>query len=155
MKKAEFNKRGTRQLVDTGWKTFDRQTNCISAGNVIANTQISTYVRPYRETECNGLTFKPGELMTLDLKPYVKYRIPEAILDLLEFKVRKDSLILYMFFTTPKGRIEPEPFLWVLTTKEPHPRLKISRVVCHLGQRYMKRYDAADEILKYITEENK
>ena len=34
MKEAKFNKTGTRQLVDTGWKTFDRQTNCISTGNV-------------------------------------------------------------------------------------------------------------------------
>ena len=102
MKKAEFNKRGTKMLVDTGWKEFDRQTNCITAGNAVCNTQMSTYIRPFSETECNGLVFRPGELMAFDLKPYVKYGIPEAVLSLLEFKGRRDSLILYMFFTTRK-----------------------------------------------------
>ena len=154
MKTARYNKTGTRQLVGTGWKEFDRQTNCITTGNAVCNTQMSTYIRPFSETECNGHVFRPGELMAFDLKPYVKYGIPEAVLSLLEFKGRKDSLILYMFFTTPKGQTEPEPFLWVLTTKEPHPRLKISRVIYHFGQRYTKRFKAEEEILKYITEGN-
>ena len=43
--------------------------------------------------------------------------------------------------------------MWVLTTKESHPRLKISRVVYNFGQRYTKRFKAELEILKYITED--
>lgn len=155
MKKAEFNKRGTKMLVDTGWKTFDRQTNCITTGNAVCNTQMSTYIRPFSETECNGRVFRPGELMAFDLKPYVRYGIPESILSLLEFKGRKESRILYMFFTRPRGSDGLRPFLWVLTTKEPNPKLVISRVVYEFGQRYTKRFKAEAEILKYITEEEK
>jgi hypothetical protein len=157
MKKAEFNKKGTRQLVDTGWKTFDRQTNCISTGNVIANTQLSLYIRPYRETECNGLTFKPGELLEADLKAF-GYGPPDDIMHILRDRDREKSVILYMFSTSEwvgniVGRRMRVPFLWVVTDYD-HVLIKI-RVVHRFGAQMWKRRDAAKEILKYITEERK
>lgn len=157
MKKAVFNKRGTRQLIDTGWKTFDRQTNCISTGNVIANTQLSLYIRPYHETECNGYTFKPGELLEADLKSF-RYRPPDDVMDILRDKGREKSVILYMFSTDEVvgnivGRYMRVPFLWVVTTED--HRLVCSRVGHRMGAMMGKRYKAAGEILKYITEEKK
>ena len=157
MKKAKFNKKGTKQLIDTGWKTFDRQTNCISTGNVIANTQLSLYIRPYRETECNGLSFKPGELLEADLKAF-GYRPPDDVMDILRDKRRGKSVILYMFSTSEVvgnivGRRMRVPFLWVVT--DHHHRLIGCSYVYRCGAQMRKRYDAAYEILKYITEENK
>lgn len=151
MKEAKFNK--TRMLVDTGWKTFDRQTNCISAGNVIANTQLSTYVRPYRETECNGLSFKPGELLEADLKAF-GYRPPDDVLGILRDKGRERSVILYMFSTYETvgnivGRRMRVPFLWVATDDD--HRLMHTHVVYRMGAMMGKRFKAKDEILKYIT----
>ncbi len=55
----------------TGHRTFDRQSEeCLMSGNVIANTQLSFYVRPVHETECNGFTNKPGELFNFDIQQF-------------------------------------------------------------------------------------
>jgi hypothetical protein len=152
MKEKKFNKTGTKMLVDTGWKTFDRQTNVISTGNVVSNTQFSMYIRPFGETECNGTHFRPGELLDFDMKPFRKYYdVPSEIMRILYDKDRNDSLILYMFRTFEGTK--PVPFLWVITTKHPEYRLVHREVVYYMHQRYTKRLKAADEILKYITED--
>ena len=156
MKKAEFNKKGTKQLVDTCWKTFDRQTNCISTGNVVANTQLSLYIRPYQETECNGFTFKPGELMEVDLKSFT-YRPPDNIMDILRDKSREKSVILYMFSTSETvgnivGKRMRVPFFWVITGG--NHRLVRRHIVYRHGAQMWKRQKAADEVLKYITDDD-
>lgn len=154
MKKPKFNKKGTRQLVDTGWRTFDRQTNLVSTGNVIANTQLSLFVRPFGETECNDATFRPGELLDADMKAF-RYRPPDDVMGILFDKDRKDSVILYMFYTRERvgnivGRSMAVPFLWVVTTED-HRLIKL-RVVHRFGAQMWKRQKAAKEIMKYITE---
>ena len=68
-----WNKRGTRMLIDTGYKRFDKQTNFISYGNVLSNTQYSFYIRNKFDTECNGSNFETGELRNFDLKYFTKY----------------------------------------------------------------------------------
>lgn len=45
-----WNKRGSKMLFKTAYKTFDKQTNFISSGNVIASTQYSNLIR-CNETE--------------------------------------------------------------------------------------------------------
>lgn len=151
-KKEESNKSGTRQLVDTGWKEFDRQTNCITTGNAVCNTQISSFIRPYSDTKCNGFTFKPGELLEADLKPFKKYDIPDRILGRLDGTDREDDLILYMFFTMKRGSTKVDPFLWVVTTPGPACLKLVEYAVVHeFGTSLVKRWDAKNEILKYIT----
>lgn len=153
MKKAKFNRTGTRMLVDTGWKEFDRQTNCITTGNAVCNTQISSFIRPYSDTKCNGFTFKPGELLEADLKPFRKYDIPDRILGRLDRTDREDDLILYMFFTTKRGSTKADPFLWVVTTPGPASHRLVEYAVVHeIGTSSIKRWNAKDEIIKYITE---
>ena len=70
MKEAKYNKTGTRQIIDTGFKKFDKATNLISAGNVIANTQYGNFIRPYNMVLCNGNKFHKGHLMECDLKGF-------------------------------------------------------------------------------------
>ena len=55
----------------TGHKTYDRATHgYISTGNVISGGQYSTYVRGYKETECNGIINEPGHLQRFDLDSF-------------------------------------------------------------------------------------
>lgn len=58
---------GNHMLFESGHKTFDRQVDCISTGNVIGHVQLSFYIRAYTETRCNGLTWPPGHLRAFDL----------------------------------------------------------------------------------------
>ena len=149
MKKAVFNKRGTKQIVHTGYNEFDRQTNLITTGNVISNTQISGFIRPFQEQECNGLTLKRGHLLDFDIKGFKKWFIPQAILNVINDRERTDSVILYMFFTTHK-QYGVQPFLWVVTDK--NHKLIEHKVVSESRQWIYKRIAAAMEILQYITD---
>ena len=149
MKEAIFNKRGTKQIVNTGFKLFDKQTNCITTGNAICNTQFSSFIRPFSQCECNGFVRREGELMHFDLNPFKKWRVPSAIQDVLKDRERKDSVILYMFFTNNK-EFGIEPFLWVLTSRE-HKLIRSSLVFGY--KRWLnKRCEAATEVIKYITD---
>ena len=147
MKKAIYSKNGMKQLISSGWKLFDKQTNCISTGNVISNTQFSSFIRPWNETECNGYTFSEGHLMNCDLEPFRKYRIPKQFLNLLEEKSRQDGVILYMFFVYKNGVLCP--FSWVVTSSD--DKLIKKAVVCSYNENKMKRFNALYEILNYIT----
>src|SRR5690554_3484952 len=44
MKRPEFNKSGMKQITNTGFKTFDRQNNLVTTGNVLSNCQTSFYL---------------------------------------------------------------------------------------------------------------
>lgn len=149
MKKAVYNKRGTKQIVHTGYNVFDRQTNCIITGNAICNTQISGFIRPFQEQECNGLTFKRGHLLDFDIKGFKKWFIPQAILNVINDRERTDSVILYMFFTIHK-QFGVQPFFWVVTDK--NHKLIAQSVVSQDRQWAYKRIEAAKEILQYITD---
>lgn len=63
-----WNKIGSRMLLNTDLKTFNKQTTLITDGNVISNTQYSNYIRPYNEIKCNGHINDRGELRNYDLQ---------------------------------------------------------------------------------------
>jgi hypothetical protein len=146
MKKAIYNKRGTRQIINSGWKEFDKQTNCISTGNVYASTQMSSFIRPWKETECNGFERPKGELMHFDLQPFIRHHIPQFIYDRIVDIERQDSVILYMFYVMKDGRVEP--FGWLLSTRE-HDYIT-SCVKRSAGQSYAKRANALFEAKSYV-----
>jgi hypothetical protein len=56
-----------RMKFDSDCKTFNRQVDCISIGNVIGHVQLSGCVRPRNETECNGYDFPKRHLQEYDL----------------------------------------------------------------------------------------
>lgn len=147
MKKAVYNSKGN-QVVNTDWKEFNKQTNCISTGNVYANTQVSSFIRPWCETECNGRVNPEGHLMKFDLQQFDGFRIPANLLDVIKDKNRKDSVILYMFFTMRNKRVVP--FGWVLTDKN-YKLLKWT-VVRENNESFKKRWSALNEAIQYITE---
>lgn len=148
MKKAIYNKRGTRQLINSGYRLFDKQTNCICTGNVIANTQFSAYIRPYSQTRCKNIDFEFGHLLNADLKPFRRYGIPECMDDVLTDRTRAESLILYMFFVTNSNG-DIRPMVWVLTDKENN--LVQCTAVHYYGANRSKPNKVLATVLPYIT----
>ena len=148
MKQKIWNKKG-EQVVNSGWKEFDKQTNYIGTGNVYANTQVSTFIRPWGQTECNNYTFPEGQLMNSDLKQFDGFRIPASLLGVIKDKNRKDSVILYMFFTMRNKRVVP--FGWVLSERD------YSTIGCHVTRNhresYIKRWSALNEAIQYIQKD--
>lgn len=145
MKKAIFNKSGMKQIIDTGFKIFDKQTNLITTGNVIANTQFSNYIRPYNETKVNGITRRPGVLMNFDLQYY--HNLPKSINDFLKDINRKGSVILYEFHYYSRKRKLVVGY--VVTDRNKNLLYKYVNNNSH----YIKRLNCLYEVLKYITNE--
>ena len=136
---------GNKMRFDSLPKTFNRQTRCISTGNVIADTQLSYYIRPYTETECNGRTNPPGHLQDFDLKAF-DMRLPTYIIRRVRELTRDRAAILYHFFYySGDGRIDVGAVL--TTTSDEGNKLLVT---WYLGHRE-KRASALDEAIKYIT----
>lgn len=148
MRKAVYDKKGN-QVVDTGFKRFDKQTNCISYGNVWANTQYSSYIRPYNEIECNRTEFKVGELMRCDMKHFKQ--IPSHIRQILEDRNRDESYCLYEFFTYNGD--DREVFGYMLHDRD--RRYITSSVVVYGNQNSFKRSQALDYIRDLICVDGK
>ena len=134
---------------ESAYRTFNKQVDVISTGNVFAYTQLSLFIRPYKETECNGFTRKPGELMEFDLQSFK--HLPAAVKEIVCDKEREDSIILYEFRTWKDG--QKDVFAYVITDYDYN--YITSCVLLSPGQNYMKRNDALLKILPYIcTEES-
>ena len=113
MKKFEYTNEGKLKL-STGFKTFDKQTNYLGTGNVCANTQFSWYIRPTYETECNGFSFKEGDLFKSDIK---NFRLSSHIKKMIqEFTDKNSGSILYSF--TYRKRGEDVKIGYLITSKD-------------------------------------
>lgn len=131
--------RNDRIVVNSDWRTFNKQSNLIAAGAVWANTQHSDYIRPWRENGDAGIDF--------DLEFFSGHKIPELIERYIRNKQRSKSIILYVFFTTRGAN--REPFLWVVTDK--NHRLIYRQTVTGYRRQWWKRHSATEKILPYIT----
>lgn len=134
---------GNRMLFQSGNKTFDRKTNCISTGNVIANTQNSTFIRGKNEIVCNGQTFERGHLQQYDLNQwnhlldwYVKDRVKF-------FADQHGKVILYMFKHRVGAKLTIHGF--VITDKDHNELARL-----YSNNRY-KSMIVVDEAAKYVT----
>lgn len=148
MKKAKFTADGMKQIIDSGYKLFDKQTNIICDGNVIANTEFGNFIRPWKETECNGRTYSPGHLTKFDLEAFEPHLIPKSLLKRLLDKERDASVILYMFFVIKNKHIVP--FSFVITSSD-HKLIDYA-IILRYGQSRMKLHKATMEAISYITD---
>lgn len=140
----EWNKTGTRMILSTNFKEFNKQTNYISDGNVIANTQYSNIIRPYNETECNGIKFPKGHLFEHDLQFFnIDYHMKKYI-EKLDQKVT-----LYEFYIYKKNK-EKDIVGWLIEKDEKI----INLVVNSYHANFNKRYSVLDTI-RNILEEKK
>lgn len=97
----KWNKRGSRIIIDTGYKTFDNYIVCISSGNVVGGGQHSSYIRPYNETVNYKHIFEKGDLRNYDLRLFED--LDNNVRKYVESITEYSSCILYEFYTY-KGR---------------------------------------------------
>jgi hypothetical protein len=83
--------------IDTPLKVFNRQTNIITDGNVIANTQYSSHIRAFNTAKNPvGRDVKPGEMQTFDLQHFPIAN--RSVFDLVKKHAVDKNVILYCFF---------------------------------------------------------
>jgi hypothetical protein len=144
MKKARWIS-GNHMLFESECKTFNRQCDLITTGNVWGVVQFSQFIRPTNEVECNGATFKPGELRDFDLKPFSLHQFPSVRKAVMEYANAGKKIILYKFrhFNGQKEIIHG----FVITDAN-YKLLKkfITRPT-------YKSWSVIEEAIKYITEE--
>jgi len=133
---------GNKMLFESAHSTFNRQTNLISTGNIISNTQRGGYVRPYTETECNGFTRPPGHLRDFDLNGWD--RMPGFVRDKVCDLTETEPVILYRFHHyKDDGWLVTDG--WVITSTD--HELLWSTVT---GPTW-KSESVIDEAIKYVT----
>lgn len=96
MKKIQW-RNGNHMLFESECKTFNRQCDCISTGNVWGHVQFSQYIRPTNEVTCNGATFPPGHLRDYDLKPFRLGLFPQVRKAIMKYADKGLQTILYKF----------------------------------------------------------
>ncbi len=134
---------GDHQWIETGHKTFDRKTDCIDTGNVWASTQLSNYVRPVSEVECNGRQFPPGHLRDFDLNRFRRSGgLPTAVENWFK-KNPEGTHILYRFF----HRIGERKIVhgYVITDGDYHLKFR------HITSSKHKSFMVIAECITYIT----
>lgn len=89
---------------ESEFKTFNKQTNLISTGNVLANTQMSSFIRAWNDVVNGSYIGKPGDFLKFDMKYF--RRVPKCITDIIYDKAREKSVILYEFFIWKKNKRE-------------------------------------------------
>lgn len=132
-------------LFESGHKTFDRQVDLISAGNVIGAVQFSRYIRPYTETSCGPNDREPGFFRDWDLRWWIDFvGIPPEVLSFVVGVTENITVILYEFHHYLRGRRVTHGY--VVTTIE---RRLLGAFVT--GPTY-KSEQVIDEATKYIVE---
>ena len=144
MKKREWIN-GNKMKFESECKTFNKQCDCISTGNVWGGVQFSQYIRPTNEVECNGATFPLGHLRDYDLKPFRLSYFPHVRKAVMEYADAGIQTILYKFrhFNGQKEIIHG----FVITDSRHHLLKKFVT-----GPTY-KSWSVIDEAIKYITED--
>jgi len=102
VKKKVWDYEKDKMIVQTGHATFDRQTNVISTGNIIANTMLGFHCRPASNTINPLGTERPhGYLREYDLQGRgLPYRVRQSVIDVTE----KEPAWVYKFFHYNSGR---------------------------------------------------
>lgn len=140
----KWNKSGMRMIIESGFKEFDKQTNLITSGNCISNTQYSNYIRPYNETKCNGFEKQKGDLFNFDLQHFsISNSLREYI------KSLNDQVCLYEFRIYRKGI--KDVIGWLIERKNGQITIEVNNY--NMGH-YLKRYKAL-EFCKNIIEEKR
>ena len=97
----KWNKRGSRMIVDSGYKTFDNYIVAISHGNCVGGGQYSLYIRPFNETECYENTKEKGYYRNYDLSMF--NRLNSNVKNYVESITENKGCILYEFYTMKNG----------------------------------------------------
>jgi hypothetical protein len=148
--------------IETGHKTFDKQTVIITTGNVIAPTMYGTCVRSYH-TYRNpvGQPCNPGKMQEFDLCSYGLRSMPEIVRRaVVQFSLNRDVWV-YEIFHSYRPRIQNtwtrgyrlgEWTKWVhgyLVTTMDHKQLYMW--VCQ--DSFSKSFGVMAEVRKYLVDQ--
>lgn len=101
MKKIAW-KNPNKMIFESEHKTFNKQCDYISTGNVCSNVQTSSFIRPYYQLECNGFTNPFGHLQNFDLLNFPE--INGYLLNTVKRLTNENNgAILYKFFHVSNG----------------------------------------------------
>lgn len=142
MENTKYNKSGSRMLISTGFKKFDKASNYISYGNVFSNTQTSSVITYWSNTKRCGKTFAEGELLKKDLSMFKIETLGEEIRNILFDKNRKNNVFLYKFF------IKDEIIGYILTDNLFH--FLASKTIYYYGASYFRRNLCIESLKKYV-----
>jgi len=137
-----------RMRFDSGYRTFDRQVDYISDGNVISNVQHSSIIRPYSDT--NGGVCAKGSCRRFDIDNMSHTRhIPFTIQEWLA-KHPEEKVWLYNFHFRNTNAKTGDSVGWVLTDYE-HKKVILSAHCSGWGENALKRKAVLDEAVKYVV----
>ncbi len=132
-----------RMLFESEHKTFNKQTQLISTGNVCATTQYSGYIRSFYTTDCNGHTSDLGHLQDYDMKQFIRF-LPYHVLQQVKELTRDNGGILYVFKHYSNGRLIVDG---AILTDRQYKHIKSY----YIGNSY-KQWSIVDTAKEYITE---
>lgn len=140
----EWSKNGNKMIIHSDFKEFNKQTNYIGNGNVIANTMKGWYIRPYSETKCNGQEWEQGHLFNYDLQYFsISNSYREYI------KSLNMSVILYEIFIYRNG--EKDILGWLIEDSKTGKIIDLS-VNYTYKTNYLKRVSALKTIQNILEE---
>jgi len=161
-----------KQIIDTGHTLFDRQTVCISPGNMLAPTQVSGIVRSWKEPKNPAQQpVEPGVLTNFDLDAFsdmfgdvnrwsrhlTGWQIRDSIRERTKMMPAGKMFTLYFFYHTVPARITRNRN--VVIRHAPSHRVVHAIVLTHnndIVQKWIpgptyKSYDIYAECMKYVV----
>lgn len=98
----KWNKRGSRIVIDSGYKEFDNYIVSIGVGNVIGGGQFSNYIRSYNTIQCGFKEeYEKGFLRDYDLSLFKD--LDEEVKNYVKDITQNNACILYEFYTYKYG----------------------------------------------------
>lgn len=147
MKNSKFyawSKSGNKMIINSDFKEFNKQTNLITSGNVIANTMWGNYIRPWNETiNPVGQVVPEGHLFNFDLQ---YFSISRAMREYIKSLNRE--IVLYEIFIYRGQR--KDIIGWLI---EDNGRIIDITVANSIGN-YRKRFSALETVKNIIEEGN-
>lgn len=147
MKNSKFyswSKNGMKMIINSDFKEFNKQTNYIGSGNVIANTMWGNYIRPWNETiNPVGQVVPEGHLFNFDLQ---YFHINNAMKEYIKSLNRK--VVLYEIFIYRNGK--KDIIGWLI---EDNGRIIDITVANSIGN-YRKRFSALETVKNIIEEKS-
>ena len=94
-----FSENKNKMIFQSGHKEFDKQTNLIAIGDVISNTQISSYISPFNKVDNGtGTTYAKGFIQEFDLIRFTN--LPPFVANAVKKYAVDEAVILYQFHHT-------------------------------------------------------
>lgn len=139
-----WSKSGNKMIINSKFKEFNKQTNLITRGNVIANTMYGNYIRPWNETiNPVGDVVEEGHLFNFDLQ---YFSISRAMREYIKSLNRE--VVLYEIFIYRNGK--QDTIGWLIEDKG---RIIDITVANSIGN-YRKRFSALETVKNIIEEGN-